>query len=274
MRNSALNRAKRNPDDEFYTTEDTVKKVIIPFIDLISDKTVFCNCDTQESAFPRVLSKYTPYVIASSADYVTTVDTECDWVITNPPFSKIRNFCETMIFEHDFIIIAPLACLTSYPISEYVEQTWLYAYPIPGGAEFIRPDGSHVRMGNCCVLSTRKINRTCFHPTARYNPRRHPKYWNHEAIFVSTMDDIPADYDGLMAVPVTFLMHMDYDEFEIVQIFSKSAADGATPLGQEFIDHLVTKGKYSAGMRIPGLYVDGEARVPYSRVVIRRHRSA
>ena len=274
MRNTALNRAKRNPDDEFYTTEQTVEKVIAPFLDLIRGKTVLCNCDEPYSAFPRVLSRYAQYVFSSSVDYHTTVGTECDWVITNPPFSKIRDYCQTMIFEHDFIIIAPLACLTTHPISEYVEQRWVYAYPIPGGADFIRPDGSHVHMGNCFVLSTHKVPKTIFRPTASYDPAKHPRYWNHDAIFVPTMEDIPADYDGLMAVPVTFLMYMDYDEFEIVQIFSKSAADGATPLGQDFIDHMICKGKYSAGMRIPGLYVDGEAWVPYSRVVVRRHPGA
>lgn len=274
MNNTALNRAKRNPDDEFYTTDETVEKVIAPFLDFIRDRAVFCNCDGPDSAFPRVLSKYAQYVFSTPDDYHTTAGTACDVVITNPPFSKIRDYCRTMIPEHDFIIIAPISCFASHPISDYIVSNRLYAYPIPGGAYFTRPDGSHSYMGNCCVLSTLKVPRKVFCPTASYNPVKHPRYWNHEAIYVPTMEAIPADYDGLMAVPLTFLMYMDYDEFDVVQIFSKSAADGATPLGQDFVDHKICKGKYSAGMRIPGLYVDGEAWVPYARAVVRRHRDA
>lgn len=274
MNNTALNRAKRNPDDEFYTTAETVEKVIAPFLDIIRDTAVFCNCDGPHSAFPHVLSKYAQYVFSTPDDYHTTVGSVCDIVITNLPFSKIRDYCRTMISEHDFIIIAPISCFSSHPISDYIVSNRLYAYPIPGGAHFTRPDGSCSYMGNCCVLSTLKVPRKVFCPTASYNPVKHPRYWNHEAIYIPTMEDIPADYDGLMAVPLTFLMYMDYDRFDIIQIFSKSAADGATPLGRDFIDHMICKGKYSAGMRIPGLYVDGEAWVPYARAVVRRHRDA
>jgi len=39
----------------------------------------------------------------------------------------------------------------------------------------------------------------------RYDPEANPKYDNYDAIDVSSANDIPSDYDGLMGVPITFM---------------------------------------------------------------------
>ena len=44
------------------------------------------------------------------------------------------------------------------------------------------------------------------------------KYDNYDAIEVSTYKEIPSDYPGIMAVPITFLDKYNPEQFEIVGI--------------------------------------------------------
>ena len=49
-----------------------------------------------------------------------------------------------------------------------------------------------------------------------YTPEDYPRYDNYDAIEVSKTCDIPADYDGVMGVPITFLDKYNPEQFEIV----------------------------------------------------------
>ena len=51
-----------------------------------------------------------------------------------------------------------------------------------------------------------------------YDPNDYPRYDNYDAIEVSRFADIPAGYDGVMGVPVTFLEKYNPDQFEILGI--------------------------------------------------------
>ena len=52
--------------------------------------------------------------------------------------------------------------------------------------------------------------------TQKYDPEKYPKFDNYDAIYVPRTIDIPMDYDGVMAVPITFLKYYDSKQFEIV----------------------------------------------------------
>ena len=49
-----------------------------------------------------------------------------------------------------------------------------------------------------------------------YSPEEYPKYDNYDAIEVSKTCEIPMDYDGIMAVPITFFDKYCKDQFEII----------------------------------------------------------
>ena len=51
----------------------------------------------------------------------------------------------------------------------------------------------------------------------KYSPDEYPKYDNYDAINVDKTNEIPADYDGAMGVPITFLDKYNPDQFEIVK---------------------------------------------------------
>ena len=51
-----------------------------------------------------------------------------------------------------------------------------------------------------------------------YSPEEYPKYDNYDAIEVGKTENIPADYYGIMGVPLTFLDKYSPDQFEILGI--------------------------------------------------------
>ena len=48
------------------------------------------------------------------------------------------------------------------------------------------------------------------------NPDAYPKYLNYDAIHVSSVKDIPFDYEGMMGVPSTIMTKFNPEQFEIV----------------------------------------------------------
>ena len=49
-----------------------------------------------------------------------------------------------------------------------------------------------------------------------YSTEKYPKYDNYDAINVDRTNEIPADYDGVMGVPITFLDKYSPEQFEIL----------------------------------------------------------
>ena len=52
----------------------------------------------------------------------------------------------------------------------------------------------------------------------RYSPDEYPQYDNYNAIEVSKTLNIPANYTGVMGVPISFLDKYNPDQFEILGI--------------------------------------------------------
>ena len=50
----------------------------------------------------------------------------------------------------------------------------------------------------------------------KYTPEEYPKYDNYDAINVDKMCDIPADYDVVMGVPISFLNKYNPNQFRII----------------------------------------------------------
>lgn len=51
----------------------------------------------------------------------------------------------------------------------------------------------------------------------KYNAEEYPKYDNYDAIDVSKVCEIPMDYDGVIGVPITFLIKYCPTQFEIIK---------------------------------------------------------
>lgn len=74
------------------------------------------------------------------------------------------------------------------------------------------------RLGNICWFTNLEIEKRHQFMTLykHYSPDEYPKYDNDDAIEVSRTVDIPADYNGIMGVPITFLDKYSPEQFEIL----------------------------------------------------------
>lgn len=71
-----------------------------------------------------------------------------------------------------------------------------------------------------------------------YTPEAYPTYVNYDAIDVSSYKDIPADYDGVMGLPITLLDYFNPDQFELIgnsEDMAQLKEIGVQPVGAEFI---------------------------------------
>ena len=97
-----------------------------------------------------------------------------------------------------------------------------------------------------------------------YNAEEYPKYVNYDAIEVGKTTDIPADYDGEMGVPITFLDKYNPEQFEIVS--------NSQYLVRELSEDIRKHGDYP---QIGRFYLDrgnGTYKKMYERLIIKRKR--
>ncbi len=199
--------------------------------------------------------------------------TQADIIVTNPPFSRFREYVAQLI-EHDkkFIIVGHQNALTYKEIFPLIKENkvWL-GYGFNGGAaHFINTQyedyataGNH-KEGKIRVsgvhwftnLDTRKRHEDLI-LYKTYNKKEFPTYDNYDAIEVSKTKDIPMDYKGVMGVPITFMDKYNPDQFEII---------GATESeGKGF-----SNGLWNEESKVAQAMVNGE-RV-YKRIFIKNKR--
>ena len=158
---------------------------------------------------------------------------QADIVVTNPPFSLFREYVAQLIkYDKKFIIIGHQNALTYKEIFPLIKENkmWL-GYGFKGGAaHFINKHyedyataGNHIdgmiRVSGVVWFTNLDIKKR--HEDLilykKYNPEEYPKYDNYDAINVDTTKDIPADYDGAMGVPITFMDKYNPEQFEIIK---------------------------------------------------------
>jgi len=168
---------------------------------------------------------------------------EADIVVTNPPFSLYREYVAQLIENNkQFVILGPQNAISYKEIFPLLKDGKMWLGTRSGAMKFRVPndkekdglieddDGNKWQnFGNICWFTNLDVARR--HEDLilfrNYNAVDYPSYDNFAAIEVSTVTDIPADYDGVMGVPITFLSKHNPDQFEIVGI-TKTWYGGAT----------------------------------------------
>ena len=243
--------AKTVKDDEFYTRIEDVMCEVVKYKDHLKGKVVYCNCDNAESAFTWFFTTYfhvfgiKRLYCSGLAGFCLEYDgirtkkhridgdfrsqdcreilTKSDIVITNPPFSLFREWL-TVVGAKEFLVIGnknAIACKELFPQIQSGRVMLGYSKP----SLFYRPDGSLTDklQGLCRWFTTLQVNdKPTWMPTCSYNGR-FLQYDHYPAINVDSVKQIPADYKGLMGVPITFLDCMDYSTYEIVDLIYRYA---------------------------------------------------
>lgn len=157
---------------------------------------------------------------------------EADIVVTNPPFSLFREYVAQLIeYNKKFLIIGNQNAITYKECFKLIKENkmWLGIGFKGGAAHFtsIYEDtaaaGDHregmIRVSGVNWFTNLDHNKR--HEELdlykTYSPEEYPKYDNYDAINVDKTADIPADYYGVMGVPITFLDKYNPEQFEIVK---------------------------------------------------------
>lgn len=172
---------------------------------------------------------------------VRTLRDEADFIITNPPFSLYRQFIDWLFeTEKKFLIIGNKTSVTYKEVFRLIMENkmWSGRTGWSGGLWFETKDPSdvdevidgvnmknvastwftnieHGRRHDFLQLMTMEDNlKFSKHKKVRENG--YLQYDNYAAIEVPYSDAIPADYDGVMGVPISFLEKYNPWQFEIV----------------------------------------------------------
>ena len=158
-----------------------------------------------------------------------------DVVVTNPPFSLFREYVAQLV-EHgkSFLIVGNQNAITYKEIFPLIKENKIWLGVDNGGTKWFRvPEGydmqtesrkktengvKYFSMGS--IMWFTNMDHARRHEALplyrRYTPDEYPSYDNFDAIEVGKVADIPADYDGMMGVPITFLDKYNPEQFEIV----------------------------------------------------------
>lgn len=163
---------------------------------------------------------------------------EADIVVTNPPYSLLREFLSYMeSYEKDFLIISTVNAITYKDVFRLLQEgkIWLGVGLGRAISGFIVPEhyelyGTETRInsrGERIVATNNSLWLTTLDLEKRHedvplvrkykgNESNYPTYDNLNGINVNKTRDIPSDYFGLMGVPITFLHKHNPEQFDII----------------------------------------------------------
>lgn len=106
----------------------------------------------------------------------------------------------------------------------------------------------------------------------KYDADKYNHLLNYDCINVDKVKDIPYDYDGIMAVPIT-VMFYNPQQFDIIGCTPHNVPNGFKGMSKEFVDLYKSQGgtgQYSVGNNTPHYITnDGKARTVYNRILIK-----
>lgn len=267
MANSDLQTARANKADEFYTSFEDIEKEISYYpSDIWKDKIVYLPCDNcNESAFYKFFQNNferlslkklitTSYAedenglksvcygkntfispLNGNGDFASeecqNIMKECDIVVTNPPFSKFRDFISQIIdLKKRFLILGNINAVTYKEVFPHIVSGKIKIGPsVRSGDRNFRVPDDYPLEGTACseiegikyirVKGVRWFTDLKFKDTEDIRPGILTKTLKDlevkkfdtypDAININSAKEIPVDYSGLMGVPITVLDKTD-----------------------------------------------------------------
>ena len=274
--NANLQYSRREKQDEFFTQYSTIEEELWFYKEHFKNKTIYCNCDNPKFSqfwaffynnFNKLKLKtlYSTYISDSPLLYIydgksvaiqkingngSYDSKEClkildksDLCVTNPPYSLFKNYMNLLLNKNKkFIILGNLNSATYTNIMPLITQRkiWLgvnsghYWFKVPSWYEEKKTDFKIDKQGQ----KWRRMGNICW-------------YTNLDAIFIKYVAEIPNDYFGNMAVPITILPKLSPEQFELLGFDRELTKDNS---------------------RVK-LLINGIEKTQYARLIIRRNTS-
>jgi hypothetical protein len=218
---------------------------------------------------------------------------EADIIITNPPFSLFREFLAWIILaDKKFVIVGNKNCITYKEVFPLFKENkmWSGRTEWSGGMWFETKNQGDVdrvidgiNMKNVSSMWLTNIDHGRRHQplplmtitdNLKYSKHKEIKgkkfydhYDNYDAIEVPFTDSIPSDYEGLMAVPITFLDKYNPEQFEILGVTQRN--DDPYKIKQYTVEDYSNANDLNArGVII----INGKPKAMYARVLIKKKK--
>ena len=202
---------------------------------------------------------------------------QSDIIVTNPPFSLFRDYINLLCkYDKKFIVWGTMDALTTNDCFRlFMNNKINIGFLCSSASVFRVPDDCdrydetitskindgclYAKIANVCVLNNfgiGKINKK-LSLVEKYVPEKYPKFDFVDIINVDNVRDIPCDYWGYMAVPITFLNKYNPEQFEIVDCLDRA-----------FVMDAFGKNKSLKESGSFGTVLNGKSK--YLRLIIRR----
>lgn len=145
---------------------------------------------------------------------------KCDIVVTNPPFSKVRNEFLPLIERSgkQFLFIGNLNMATFKEVFPLIRDGKLWTgYTHP--KEFLQPDGTYKKFGNTLWWTNMFVNKPfTLNPDKDFDINKYPLYDNYNAFNVDKIQDIPINYETIITEEELHLLKSRNIQFEILEV--------------------------------------------------------
>lgn len=296
MAKKDLDRANKDQLDEFYTLYSDIAGELGRYSHIFEGKTVYCNCDGKRSNFVKYFTDN--FVKLGLKDFIATGYSEngkgsliqygkqeteltdngsfnsfmlipyimkADIVVTNPPFSVIREYLKYLNrYKKKFILVAPHHILGYKEIKDSIVKGSMkiisapnsFIFEIPNHyvnfqdskRMFIRDGQKYINMGNILWITNLELEADLnpVIPNVKFADKSYERYVNKDAINIDNIADIPMDYEGLMGVPISYMRRHNAELFDIID-FRKGddGRDLRTPTNDSLYTRVLIKRKQS-----------------------------
>lgn len=179
---------------------------------------------------------------------------ECDIVVTNPPFSLMKEYIPLVAeLDKKFLVLGNMNHVTFKEIFHYFKDNkmWLgnnaghFWFKVPEYYEVKKTDfkidengEKWRRLGNICWFTNLDIEKR-HQPLElykKYTPDKYPQYDTYDAIHVDYYNEIPCDTDKILGVPITYLAYHCDDQFEILGKFDGGSVSNELDLAKPVLN--------------------------------------
>lgn len=256
------------------------------------------------------LQKFPPEVLISDDEYkpgdfrsrqCVELLKEADIVVTNPPFSLLKDYIRQLITaEKKFVILGNPQAIHYTEVFPLIKENCIWLGYKPMSADMLfhvskeyedylratKKEGSGWKvvdgrfLGRAAAIWFTNLDISKRHEDLplykRYIEGNYTTYDNFDAINIDNVADIPYDYEGIMGVPDSFLDYYNPDQFEIlgadcIPLYAEEL--GIRRIGEEWMRRYREwggTGHYTANMKsLVITQSNGKPKKVYSRILIR-----
>lgn len=234
MRSQNLHTSKRNKNDEYYTYYDDVVTGLAPYKEYLKGKKVLCPCDTDESNFVKYLKELGCEVITyhkrNGKEWFKPDN--YDVCVTNPPFSKIKDFYNTYK-DKPLIFLCTFNHLCYKDLFvDFIEHRLNIGKSFQ--SMYFNAQGEH--KGVSLVMFASNLDIVEQNPSLQLSDDISREYIDGTNILnVNKTKDIPNNYNDLIAVPISYICKHNDNDFKIVGIL-KHGTDHKYDIIQPFVN--------------------------------------